>query len=107
MALQFGLVHPSSSCAVNAVLEGEEVGSFLLPPLRIMLWARRMEMMSADDVRVYREGITGSHLAVGGMDRIIIPRHVSSFIAVALRLSMAAFWVWSSLIWSQTLAPSV
>jgi len=33
-----------------------------------MLWERRMEMMSADDVRVYREGITRSHITVGGMD---------------------------------------
>jgi hypothetical protein len=57
-----------------------------------------MEMMSAGEVRVYREGITGSHLGVGGMERMMIPRHVSSFIAVALRLSMAAFRVRSILI---------
>jgi hypothetical protein len=43
---------------------------------------------------------------VGGMERIIMPRQVSLFIAVALRLSTAAFRVRSSLMWSWICAPS-
>ena len=34
--------------------------------------------VQAEEINVYREGMTGSHLAVGGMERMIIPRQVSS-----------------------------
>ena len=47
-------------------------------------------MISAEVDIVYREGITGNHLAVGGIDRMIIPLQVSSDIVDVLRLSTVA-----------------
>jgi hypothetical protein len=52
--------------------------------------------MSAADVIAYKDGITGSHFGVGGIDLIMIPLHVSSLIIAALRLSTAAFRVLTS-----------
>ena len=54
-------------------------------------------MMLADTLMEYRDGITGSHLAVGGMECMIMPHQVSSVIADLLRLSRAAFQVCRSL----------
>ena len=64
-------------------------------------------MISAEAAIVYKEGITGSQLAVGGMDRIIIPLQVSSDITEWVRWSTAAFRVRSNLIWSCISIPSV
>ena len=55
-------------------------------------------MISAEEGNAYNEGITGSHLTVGGMDRMIIPLQVSSVITDELKLSTAAFLVHNSLI---------
>ena len=57
----------------------------------IIPWAKMVDIMSAEEVIAYREGITGSHFGVGGIDQIIIPLHVLSLIADVLSLSMAAF----------------
>src|ERR1700684_2234513 len=103
LALQVGFVHPSVVRVANAVLE-ELVLPVTLPI--IIPWAKRVDMMSAEEVIAYKEGITGSHFGVGGMDRIITPLQVSSFIAEVLRLSTAAFRVRSNLIWSWISAPS-
>jgi len=65
---------------------------------RIIPWASNIDTISADEVMVYREGITGSHLGVGGMDLIRIPLQVSSVITDVLRLSTAAFLVRRTLI---------
>ncbi len=92
-ALQLGLPQASITVAANAVLEELEVGLLSFPQSRIMPCASKCEKMSADEANVYREGMTGNHLAVGGIDRMIIPRHVSSGITVVLRLSTAAFRV--------------
>ncbi len=56
--------------------------------------------MSADEARVYWEGITGSQLFVGGMEGIMTPRQVSSFMLIVLRLSTMAFRVRRVLMWS-------
>jgi hypothetical protein len=64
----------------------------------IIPWAKSVEMISVEEDIVYNDGITGSHFAVGGIDQIIIPFQVSSFIADVLRLSMATFQVQRSLI---------
>ena len=61
-----------------------------------------MEIISEDEASAYSEGITGSHLVVGGMDQIINPLHVSSSIGEVLKLSTAIFRALSNLIWSWT-----
>lgn len=63
-------------------------------------------MISAGEVRIYREGITGSHFGVGGMERINMLHQVSLLIGVVLRLSMAAFRVRSNIMWSCIIVPS-
>ena len=68
--------------------------------LRIIPWASRVETTSDEEVMAYKEGITGNHFAVGGMDRIIIPLQVSSSNCVVLRLSTAIFRVLSNLMCS-------
>ena len=85
LCLQFGLVHPSVVRAARVVLE--ELVLVVIPPI-IIPWAKRVEMMSAEEVIAYREGITGSHFGIGGIDLITIPLQVSSFIADVLRLLM-------------------
>ena len=62
--------------------------------------------MSAKEVIVYREGITGSHFGVGEIDQRIIPLQVSSLIVDVLRLLTAAFRVHRSLMWSWISVPS-
>ncbi len=62
--------------------------------------ASKCDTISADETNVYREGIIGNHLAVVGIERIMIPHQVSSEIALVLRLSTAALRVRRSLIWS-------
>lgn len=57
----------------------------------------RVDTISAEDPNAYREGMTGSHFAVGGMDHIMIPLHASSDIREVLRLSTAALRVCSNL----------
>ncbi len=50
----------------RAVLEDPEIG-FPIIPLSIPC-ARRVETRLVDEIIVYRDGMTGSHLAVGGME---------------------------------------
>ena len=78
----------------------EELPFILVSLPTIIPWAKRVEIMSAEDDIVYRDGTTGSHFAVGGIDQIITPCQVSSFIIDVPKLSMAALRVWSSLICS-------
>jgi hypothetical protein len=81
-ALQLGFVHPSVTRAANAVFWVVAlVVAFPVPLPSIIPWARRVEKISAAVDIEYREGITGSHFEVGGIDRMIIPLHVSSDIA--------------------------
>jgi hypothetical protein len=79
--LQFGLVHPSVRAAKAVFEELELLVVLTVPRPRIIPWVSKVEIISAEVGIVYREGITGSHLAAGGMERIIIPLHVSSDIA--------------------------
>jgi hypothetical protein len=53
----------------------------------------------------YKDGITGSRFEVGGIDRIITPRQVSSDITEVLRLSSVTFRSRSNLIWSRISVP--
>lgn len=109
LALQVAFVHPSKSIvlAANAVFEKFVPIVVLLVSLaRINPWADRVDITLAEVAIAYREGITGSHFAVGGMDRIIIPLQVSSVIVELLRLSTAAFRARSNLIWSSICVPS-
>jgi hypothetical protein len=69
------------------------VVTLVVPLPKIIAWARRVEKMSAEVDIVYRDGITGSHFDVGGMDLIMIPLQVSSDIISAPKLSTAAFLV--------------
>ena len=69
MALQFGLVHPSVIQTAGMVFE--ELALALVFPLTIIPWANRVDIISAEEDIVYNDSITGSHFAVGGMDRII------------------------------------
>ena len=93
LALQFGLVHASFAFTARAVFEEFAVVlPLLLASLLIIIpWAKRVEIISADEDITYRDGITGSHFAVGGIDQIIIPFQVSSVIADVLKLSTATF----------------
>ena len=77
LALQLGLAHPSVVWAASAVLiEPVDVDlSLMIIPL-----ANSIETISAEELRVYRDGITGSHFAVGGIDQISIPFQASSVI---------------------------
>src|ERR1700678_1799674 len=72
--------------ATRTVFNELELG-FILRPM-IIPWAKRVKITSAEDDIAYNDGITGSHFAVGGIDLIIIPRHVSSLITEASRLSI-------------------
>jgi hypothetical protein len=75
-------VHPSVVVwATRTVFEEFELAFVFLP--MIMPWAKRVEIISAEDDIAHKDGITGSHLAVRGIDLIIIPRHVSSLITEA------------------------
>ena len=98
MALQLGLAHPLVVWAARTLLEEPELALVSLPT--IIPWVKSVEMISADDDNAYRDGITGSHFAVGGIDQIIIPRQASSLITDVLRLSMAALHVRRSLMCS-------
>jgi hypothetical protein len=96
LAFQLGLVQPSVARTASAAFDE-------LPPLAtlpvsfaiIIPWMSKVDIMSAEVVMVYNEGIVGSHLIVGGIDRIIMPLQASSVIAVVLRLSTAALHVQS------------
>ena len=69
-ALQFGFVHPSDVRAAKAVLE-ELVRVTALPAVslpRIIPWASKVDTMSTEEAIAYKEGMTGSHLVVGGID---------------------------------------
>ena len=63
-------------------------------------------MMSAEELNLYSDGITGSHFMVGGIDRMMIPLQVSSVIGVVVRLSTAAFRILRVLICSWISLPS-
>jgi hypothetical protein len=85
---------------VTASAVFEELVPVVVLPIsleRIIPWADRVDVMSAEEAMVYNEGITGSHFAVGGMEQIITPLQVSSVIGIVLRLSTAAFRVRRSL----------
>ena len=85
---------------------GTSASRHLSPP-RIIPLASRVETMSDEVVKEYKEGITGSHLAVRGMERMITPLQCSSVIIPVLRLSIAVFHILSSLMWSWILDPSM
>jgi hypothetical protein len=70
--------------ALDASLNGD-------PLSRTIPWLMRVEIMLEDVVIEYKEGITGSHFVVGGMDLIITPLQASSDITEELRLSSVAF----------------
>ena len=76
-ALQLGFVQASIVRAAKTVLE-EFVPLPLVPLPRIITWASKVDMISA------QEDIAGNHFAVGGIKRIMIPRQVSSVIADVL-----------------------
>ena len=61
--------------------------------LIIIPWARRVDIISAEEDIAYRDGMTGSHFGVGGIDQIIIPLQVSSSITEVLKLLTATFRV--------------
>lgn len=106
LALQPGFVHPSVARVARAVFDGVVV--LLLGSLpRIIPWANKVDTMSAEVVIAYREGITGSHFAVGGMDQIMIPLQVSSVMVGVLRLSTATFLIRNNLICSWMSVPSM
>lgn len=103
-------MHPLVVQMAKAVLEGfapVETTILLAPLARIIPCVKRVNVMSAEVVIEYNEGITGSQFTVGGIDQIIIPLQVSSDIAELLRLSTAAFWERSNLMWSCMSVPSV
>ena len=57
----------------------DEPPTDVVVPLPIIIaCARRVEIMSAEVVNEYREGITGNHFPEGGIDLINIPLQVSS-----------------------------
>jgi hypothetical protein len=103
LALQLGLVHPSVVWAARTMFETLVVVT--LP--RIIPWARSVDIMSVEVVIEYREGITGSHFVVGGINHIIIPLQVSSNMTWVLKLSTAALRVRSNLMCSCISASSV
>ena len=90
---------PSTVRAARAVLEElAPVVDVLVSRPRVIPCASRVETTSEEEDIAYREGITGSHLVVGGIERIIIPLQASSSICVVLRLSTAILRVLSNLI---------
>lgn len=79
--MQLGLVHPSIVQAAKTVFEDPVVVvNFVVPLPRIIPWAIKVDMMSAELVMEYKEGITDNHFA-DGIDLIKIPLQVSSNIA--------------------------
>lgn len=91
-------MQPSVTRAARTVPEMLVPALTLVPLPRIIPWARRVEIMSAEVVIEYKEGITGSHFEVGGIDQMIVSLQVSSVIGEVLRLSTAALRVRSNLI---------
>ena len=85
------MVHPSVVRAARMVFK--ELALALVFPPTIIPWANRVDIISAEEDIAYNDGITGSHFAVGGMDQIMIPHQVSSFIMEVPKLSMAALQV--------------
>jgi len=80
--------------ATNAVfVDDPDMGLLRTPLSSIIPCAIRVENTSAVVVIVYKEGITGSHFVVDGIEHIMIPFHVSSVIADVVRLSTVALWV--------------
>jgi hypothetical protein len=77
------------------------------PLPRIIPWAKSVDIISAEVVIKYREGMTGSHFVVGGIEWIITPLQVSSEISWVHKLSTAALQVQSNLICSCISVPSV
>ena len=72
MALQLGFIHPSIILAAKMVFGAVVLGSLAEGSHPIIIpWANSVEIISAEDYIVYRDGITGSHFSVGGMDQII------------------------------------
>ena len=96
LALQCGFVHPLPIVRSTRTVFEEFVLVLAFLPM-IIPWAKRVEIISAEDAIAYNDGIMGSHLAVGGIDLMIIPLQASSLITEAFRLSTAAFRVRSSL----------
>ena len=94
-------MHPGPSTvllvAARAVLEELALVDDFVSLPRIIPWSSKVEITSDEEVIAYREGITGNHLAVGGIERMIIPLHASSPICVPLRLSTAIFRILSNL----------
>ncbi len=87
LGLTLGFVHPSVTLAAKTVLDNSEVGLLWLPLSRIIPCASKVEIMSTEEVIIYNDGITGSHFAVGGIDRIITPlSHLSSLTCLSCQL---------------------
>jgi hypothetical protein len=63
------------------------------PLPRIIPWAKSVDIISAEVVIEYSEGMTGSHFVVGGIEWIITPLQVSSDITWVHKLSTAALQV--------------
>jgi len=53
-SLQFGFVHAFTIFAISAILDDPEVGLLRIPWLSIILWAMRVEKMSAMEVINFR-----------------------------------------------------
>jgi hypothetical protein len=75
LALQFGFAHPSITQAAKTVFEGlAPVVVLLVVSLPMIIpWARRVDTISTEEDSMYRDGITGSHFSIVGMDLMIIP----------------------------------
>ena len=98
-------MHPWTVLADRAVFE--ELIAFCPDScLRIIPWAERVDMILAEEVMVYSDGMTGSHFVVGGIDQIIVPLQVSSFIGAVVRLSTATFCILNTSICSWMSVPS-
>ena len=71
-------MHTSPVLATNAVfVDDPDMGLLRTPLSSIIPCAIRVENTSAVVVIVYKEGITGSHFVVGGIERIMIPFYES------------------------------
>ena len=92
-------MHPSDVRAAKAVVKelAPVTALLVVSLLRIIPWASKVDTTSTEELIAQREGITGNHLAVGGMDRMITPLQVSSVMATVLRLLIATFRILRSL----------
>ena len=94
LTFQLGLVQPPVVRAARTVFEEPAlVVDFTVPFPRVIPCASKVEIISAELVMEYSEGITGNHFIEGGIDLIKIPLQVLSDIAWVLKLSTVTFRV--------------